>query len=398
MLKRLKLKFVCIEMVLVTVMLCGVFAVLYVSTSRNLERESVQMLQSIAGAPIKPGRPGEAPLPYFSVELDERGRILRTGGYPFSLSDADLDQLLREANAQGGTVGVLPQRALRFCRMKAPWGETVAFADMTSERSTLQNLVRTCLLIALAAFLVFLLLGVLLARWAVRPVERAWKQQKQFVADASHELKTPLTVVLTNAELLQGSTCPEEEQRRFSDNILIEARRMRELVESLLALARMDSAAAQPQLTPLSLSAAVADAILPFEPVFFEKGLSLRAQLEPDVRVAGDPEQLRQVLEILLDNAQKYASSAGEALVVLRRGRRGRCLLTVSNPGEPLGQEELKNIFIRFYRADKARSGVPGCGLGLSIAQEIVRRHGGRIWAESGDGHNTFCVELPALP
>ena len=132
-----------------------------------------------------------------------------------------------------------------------------------------------------------------------------------------------------------------------------------------------------------------------FEPVFFEKGLPLRYEIEPYIQVNGISAHLKQLIGILMDNAGKYASPGGETFVKLSRGTHKRCLLEVSDQGEPLSQEDLKNIFKRFYRADKARSMNHSYGLGLSIAQAIAEEHHGKIWADSEDGYNRFTVELP---
>ena len=138
----------------------------------------------------------------------------------------------------------------------------------------------------------------------------------------------------------------------------------------------------------------VSDALLPFEPVFFEKGLILESDIQPNIMIRGSWEHLRQVLEILLDNATKY-SAKGIVCVNLQRQGRGHCLLTVSNPGEPISRAELEQIFERFYRVDEARSRTGSFGLGLPIARTVVREHGGKIWAQSNRTGNCFCVLLP---
>lgn len=273
-------------------------------------------------------------------------------------------------------------------------GKCLVFADVSRERATMAHLTQTCILAGCLGFGAFLLISLFLARWAVRPAERAWAQQKQFVADASHELKTPLTVIMTNAELLQGT--PDGPSQQLASHILTMSHQMRGLVEGLLELARADDGTAALVFSELDLSRLVSDAILPFEALFFEKGLSLTEQIDTKIQVKGSPAHLRQVTEILLDNAQKYAAPGGGAVTVtLRRRGRSHCLLSVSDPGEPIPQKELKNIFKRFYRLDQARALDHSYGLGLSIAQTIVTAHRGRIWAESGEGRNSFFVELP---
>jgi len=272
----------------------------------------------------------------------------------------------------------------------------VVYSDISSERATLNNMRRSCFIIGGVSFFMFLGISIMLSRWAVKPVDVAWKQQKQFVADASHELKTPLTVIMTNAELAQSPEFDDMSRHKFIGSILTMARQMRGLIEQMLELAKADSADSGEVYETVDFSKLVSDALLPFEPVFFEKGLTLTAQVDGNIKVQGNEGQLCQVMDVLLDNAQKYSRDAGTTWVTLKRHRRCRCLLTVANEGESIPPEDLRNIFKRFYRVDKARSRAAGSfGLGLSIAESIVTRHRGKIWAESADGVNSFYVELP---
>lgn len=405
MIRRLRLKFVAVIMVLVLAMLGAIFALVLHFTQRNLEQESVSMMQNLASMPLRAQeRPNRHPdaqgknirLPYFTVVLDENGEPEAFGGGYYDLSDEDfLREILDAALSGGEHIGILEEYDLRYCLSPGREQSYVVFADMSSERSTLENLRRTCTAIGVLSFAGFLAIAVFLSRWMTRPVEAAWQQQRQFVADASHELKTPLTVIMANAELLQHPGSSEAEKARFSAAVLTEARQMRSLVEQLLELARMDSALEPPAPESVDLSRLVADALLPFEPVFFERGLSAQSSIEEDIFVCGDAQQLRQVVDILLDNAQKYASADGLIQIELKKISRARAQLCVSDQGTPLSDEALANLFKRFYRADKARSGSSGFGLGLAIAQGIVERHAGHIRAESSGGMNRFFVELP---
>ena len=163
-----------------------------------------------------------------------------------------------------------------------------------------------------------------------------------------------------------------------------------------MELARVDNAQNHITMQELDFSKLISDAVLPFEPLFFEKGMVLESEVEPGIRLRGSAEHLRQVPEILLDNAMKYADPASTVQVrLVRHGR--ECLLSVANRGPEIGREDLKNIFKRFYRVDQARSMGGSYGLGLSIAERIVQTHRGRIWAESAGGTNTFYVQLPVI-
>lgn len=402
MLKKLRLKFILINMTIVTLMLGVVFCLLYVSTSRNLERESVQMMGSLAMSPrqmVSPGRGGPMPdvrLPYFSVQLNHSGEIISTGGGFFDLSNqADLREIIESAQKTPMQSGILKEYRLRFFRAEAPPGKIIVFADITSEQATLRGLVKTCAVVGGLAFLTFLAIGILLSRWAVSPVEKAWQRQKQFVADASHELKTPLTVIMTDAELLHAPDCPECDRRTLTDGILNMTLQMRGLIENLLDLARIDNGSVKEAWASLSFSEIVSEITMLFEPVFFEKGLPLQCEIQPDITVSGIPTQLKQLISILMDNAAKYASPGGKTIVRLGKIAHRKCLLEVSDQGEAIKSDDLTQLFERFYRADKARSMNHSYGLGLSIARNIAEEHHGKIRAVSEDGYNRFYVEMP---
>lgn len=400
MIRKLRFKFVVINMSIVTLMLVVILGLVFYFTSANLESESIHMMESIAAQPFHLGVPSElgedVRLPFFTLQLGPQGELVAAGGGYYDLSDDDfLDSLIIQAFSSPGRLGVIQEYNLRYYRVDAPARPYLVFADISSERATLESLMKTCGFIGVLSFLLFLGISILLSKWAVKPVDVAWRQQRQFVADASHELKTPLTVIMTNAELARSEEYGEESRRKFLDGILTMSHQMQGLIEQMLELARTDHGEGEQLSGTVGLSKLVADAVLPFEPVFFEAGLTLTTDIEEDIRVTGDQDQLRQVVEILLDNARKYASAGGSAQVTLRHRGRGRCLLTVANQGNPISSEALSNLFKRFYRADPARSRTGSYGLGLSIAESIVTRHRGKIWAESSDGINSFHAELP---
>ena len=399
MIKRLRIKFVIINMVMMTVMLCVILGMLYNFTQNNLITENVSMMKTIAANPFRTGRPGEysqdVNLPYFTLQIGHRGELISTGGGFYDLSDKEfLGELIAESLGTGKETGIVEDHNLRFYQTTNPAGTMLVFTDMSSEQSTLKNLLETSIFIGVLSFFGFLLISVLLSRWAIKPVEKAWVQQRQFVADASHELKTPLTVIMTNSELLQNPDYTDEDKEQFSKSIFTMARQMRYLVERMLELARADNQQKQLTMTPINFSKVIADAAISFEGVFFEKGLSLASHIEPELCVNGNVQALQQVIDILLDNARKYSYAGGETVVRLYSTGYNKCRLTVTNPGAPIAQEDLTNIFRRFYRVDKARSRDGSFGLGLPIAQNIIEQHHGKIWAESHNGFNIFSVEL----
>lgn len=394
MIGKLRRKLVLINMALVALMLAVIFGLVYYFTGTALEESAVATLKTAAVSQFQPGRPGsmtqEQSQPCFMLEMMPHGELLVKGSAYFDLTDEKmLTDIYILARADGRETGVLRDYDLRYYHT----GGRYVFMDITAQRQTLGDLVESCVIIGIIALGGFLLISIWLARWAVRPVENAWQQQRQFVADASHELKTPLTVILTNAELLQEESYPPEEKQRFADSILTKARQMRQLVESLLELARADNGQAAAVRERLDLSRLVQDAVMEFEPVYFEQGLTLESRIEPGIGALGSTQHLQQVVQILLDNGQKYAEGGTAYVTLNRQGKRS--LLTVTTQGQTLTQQQCRDVFKRFYRADAARCSDGSYGLGLSIAQRIVTEHGGKIWAHGQDGRNSFFVSLP---
>lgn len=402
MIRRLRGKFIFINMVIVTIMICVILGLVYHFTKENIEANSIHMMQNIASRPIQMDTldklEDEIRLPYFMLQIKEDGELMATGGGYYDLSDKEfLNDLIKEVMDSRQAFGVIEEYNLRYYHMPTPRFQRFVFVDISNELATLKGLMRICVLIGCVSFLVFLWISMLLSGWAVRPVDEAWRRQRQFVADASYELKTPLTVIMTNTELLQSPEYEEADKANYLTGILTMSRQMRRLIEQMLELARTDSVQRKPELSSLNFSKLVYDAILPFEPVFFEKELLLDTELEDHIRVKGVETQLRQVVEILLDNAGKYGKTSGTVRITLKKKGRRQCELTVANEGEEISSEDLKQIFKRFYRADKARSRSGSFGLGLSIAENIVTWHKGKIWAESKDGINSFHVKLPCI-
>ena len=387
-------------MIIVTVILCIVFSVLFQSTRADLRENSERMLHmAIKGEPARPIRPEEPDhlrLPCFTLQ-DGPWNTLIASGNGFDLTDeAMMQTIFAQTLAEKEETGVLKDYDLRYIRKETTLGHIAAYADISTEQAALASLAKTCSIITLVTFTAFLAISMFLAHWAVKPVDVAWRQQKQFVADASHELKTPLTVILTNAEMLQNPVYEPAERQQFANSILAMSYQMRGLVEALLDLARVDNGAAQSSFTEVNLSELISDGVLPFEPLFFEKEMTMQTRIDPDIRIKGSENHMRQVLDIFLDNAMKYAAPNAYVQVGLRKHGHN-CLLAVGNTGSAISQEDLKHIFDRFYRADQARAMNRSYGLGLSIAKNIVLNHRGKIWAESERGFNTFYVQLPML-
>ena len=388
-------------MSIVMVLLGAILGVVIHFTSRSMEMQSINMMHRIASAPFRKGLPGktseEIRLPFFTVQISRQGDLLAANGDYFDLSDKNfLQQIVNEAMSSDEETGKLAERNLRYLKSISPRGTTVVFSDTTTEAATLKQLIYSCLEIYIVATVVFLGISILLSWWVIRPVETAWNQQRQFVADASHELKTPLSVIMVNAELMQNHDTCEADRRKYAGNILNVTYQMRTLVENMLEMARVDNGTLKMDITKLDFSQLVSDAVLSFQLLYEEQEMELCANVPDGIILHGSEQHLYQVMDILLDNALKYSTANGTVKVDLASSGR-TCLLTVASPGEPLSKEDIKNIFKRFYRADMARAMNGSYGLGLSIAESIVSVHRGKIWAESKEGQNLFFVQLPVI-
>ena len=400
MIRKLRLKFVAICMVLITAVLAVVLLSVYFAMQRNIQDLSRQLLYRViqqsashrSEIAISLDRDRLVYLPYFTVDVWGATAYVTGGTYGDLENTAELAAILKDCLGQNQREGVVQAYHLRYLRQDNGHYEKLAFADMSMEQAMLREMMGSYLVIGAAALLLLLGVAVLLSWWATRPVERAWRQQRQFLSDASHELKTPLTVILSNAEML-GASPLEERPARWADNIRSESRRMKSLVEQMLTLARADNMSPAAVFGEVSLSEIAEDCALAFEPVAFEAGKPLEYRLPERLLVPGDGEKLRQLVSILLDNAIKYGAPGGAVALSLEKRER-QAVLAVSNPGEiPAGQ--LPRLFERFYRADSSRGEQSGFGLGLSIAAAVAREHRGTLRAESAGGTTRFIFTMP---
>ncbi len=387
MIRRLRWKITGVTLLVSALVLTAVFACVYLFSRNNIaESYEYQLRQAVVSGT------SEARVPCFVAEVLPSGTVRVSGSNYYDLQDEDtLLPLVTAALSADADSGVLRTQHMRYFRLEGALTVRIAFMDSTFEQATLRALVRVCLLIGAAALLVLFGLSWLLSGFVTRPVARTWQNQQQFLSDASHELKTPLTVILSSADLLKTSAQPE--QRQYVDNISVESRRMKALVEDMLTLSRAESGRAAP-FAPLDLSDLVTDAALRFEPVAFEAGHPLQYDIQNGASLSGDRQQLDQLLDILLDNAVKYA--AEDAPIRLTLDISGKnAVLAVENPGDPIPPDKLPHLFDRFYRVDDARTGAGSFGLGLAIAQQIVHRHKGIITAASDARATRFTVTLP---
>ena len=290
-------------------------------------------------------------------------------------------------NSPNGTVS---EFSLRYICKKQDDGFKIAVVNINFEYKSMRNLMLLLFIIWIFCMIAFWLISRSLFKEALAPVQDAWNKQRRFVADASHELKTPLTVMLANfSVLLSHPNDTIDEQRKWLINSRDEALNMQKLVESLLILARSDAAIDLPEMKSVHLSDLLLNSALSFEAVAFEKDIKMNTQIAPNIYVKGDEQSLKQLISILLDNAVKYAGKNGEINVKLFKYDVKYIIMQVQNTGQPIPSHELPHVFERFYRGEQMRSEVSGHGLGLAIAYKIVQIHNGKITAQSSKSQGT---------
>ncbi len=323
------------------------------------------------------------------VEVLDNGKL---SILDISRSDIDMTVLqnaVRTVNAGDYTFGILNRSNLFFYRVEWSHGQRIAFVDSSAYMQYLKAMFFYGGFLCLFAMFVIYLISRFLAKMMLNPVEKAWKQQKEFIADASHELKTPLTVILANNNILQMyKSDTVANQMKWIESTQEEATHMKELIDDLLMLAKTENMQESKIYTDVDISFLANKIALQFEPVAYEKGVKLVCDIDSSIRFKCDATAINQIMHILLDNAVKYAGLGGEAQFSLKK-RQNFIYLSAKNTGEPISQEDMPHLFERFYRSDKARTSGNGYGLGLSILRNLAQMMGAQVSVTSDAANGT---------
>lgn len=418
MLKRLKTRFILITMSLITLILFVIFGGIYFFMAQSEKNFTLNNMRSMTKTqslsfrhePPMFGDPSFKPQPDFPrlrndtflVRLSSDNEVTQI--IPAFESEEQLEQIpnfisLAEAEeAQEGII-IINSTEVRFLKQATDRGKVIVFSDRSQEIATLNRLLMVCILIGILSFTLLFVITFYLAQWAISPVAKAWEKQKQFVADASHELKTPLTVIATNADVVLSNPLDYvENQSKWLHYIKTETERMTKLVNDLLYLAKVDDDESLIHCLPFNMSEAFTHVCLPFESILFESHKHFHMAIEPELVIEGDENHLKQLAIILLDNAIKNTPENGDIYFSLKKETtKNKLLFSVTNTGPGIPPEHHHKIFERFYRVDPSRAReTGGYGLGLSIAKSIVTQHSGSIEVQSTlEGPTTFLVTLP---
>ncbi len=342
----------------------------------------------------KPGMPNgintESPFTtrYFTVQFDEASRIVLVDTHAVaSVSETEAAALAAQVLEKGKTRGWSGE--FRYKLYETDRGQALVFVSGMNARQNNRQFLMASVLVFAAGSVAILFLIIWLSGRAVKPAAESYEKQKQFITDANHELKTPLTLIRTNLDIMEG----EIGENEWLSDIREEARIMTGLVNQLVMLARMDEEETRLERESFCLSDAVLDTLSTFVPHIRQSEKGFAQSIAENIRYNGNEASIRQLVSILMDNAVKYCDPGGSIRVTLSQERRP--VLTVDNACANLSDIQLDKLFDRFYRADKARTYGGGYGIGLSIARAIVQKHGGKIAAQALDPVTIrFRVEL----
>ena len=337
----------------------------------------------------------------FVAKIGDDGSIESYAGNDANATDEDdfrtVHSAMDEVKKRGegsGTVEV-NDTSYRYLYQKDENGAAhLVLLDRTLEISTLSRLLLLFFFITLLGLVGMFFLSMLLANWTVTPIATAWEKQKQFVADASHELKTPLAVISANTEVVLAN--PQESvagSSKWLSYIQSETMRMSKLITNLLSVARMDQSGAKTAADPISLSDLVTNTCMVFDPIVFEHGKTLNTVIQKNVSIRAEEDNIRQLLSILLDNAVLHSVPQAQITVSLSQDAQGKIRFAVANTANDIPKEQLAHLFDRFYRVDTVGS-PNGSGLGLSIAKSIVHQMGGTLTVTSENQLVTFLAVL----
>lgn len=400
MIRKLRLKIVGISVIAVAVLLVSVLAAVALSTRSQMVRASESRLQeALAGHMLSSAQPGSGGgQPCFVADIYADGTVRLAGSGYYDLdNDALILSIVQDALQRESREGVLQDYALRYMRQTGTLTVRLAFTDCSQEQATMRSLLLRMGGVSLAALLLLTGVSYWLAGFAVKPVQQAWQEQKQFVSDASHELKTPLASIrLMTDSILQDASIDRETTREFVADISDAADRLIHISQELLELDRLDQGRDLDR-RAIDLNEQAEQIGRMLAPLAESAQVTMTLTLGEGCLVRCNDKDAGQILKNLMENAIKYNVLHGQVDVTTRRVG-DKVTLSVADTGVGIPEADMPRIFERFYRVDKARSrAAGGTGLGLSIVRDAVKRHGGEITVQAGQPAGTiFTVTLPA--
>lgn len=424
MFRKLRNKFLFLNMIVTSLVMMTAFGIVYLTTYSNTKADIERRLNNVSGSFViydseKPAVPGSESskvvngrdkintshkvtsdyTPSFVITVDKTGNVLEIN----SLIDIPEDEYIEAAytawnQKNSSTINIAERTWIykispvevtrttngQITQTEFPDIYQILFLDITDMLKNLNDLLFTFLFVGIGMLIVIFLISIFYANRSIRPISESWAKQKQFIADASHELKTPLTTIMTNCDVLEANENETiKSQREWLGYIKVGADRMNKLVNSLLTLARVEGLNLQTSKQSFDMAALVCDVMQSMEAATITKKLNIDRKIEFVGDIYGYEDSVRQVFTILYENAVKYVNEGGNINVSVRRTKKG-VSCTVKNTGKGIPAKDLPYVFDRFYRSDTARSNEENSyGLGLAIAKSIVGQIGGKITVKS---------------
>ena len=400
MFKKLKIKFLLINMSLLTAVFIGIFGTIYLSTAYSMEKDMrMQLWSNIMIAPQQKPTPKNDRMDMtIKIDLDNTNEVV-TVSSKMNTDDLDINNIVTKVINSSKDMDTIKinGESFGYLRQDIGSGKRIVLMSKSFQHEMLWNLLKIFIGVGSLSLILLFFISIYFTNKAINPLEETFRKQKQFIADASHELRTPLTIIKTNVSLLRENEMETiHSQKKWINYIDSQAGRMSTLINEMLSLANLDANKKKEEIININLSKMIRDSLLVFEVVIFEKGLILEEDLTDNIFIKGEQNQIKKLISILMDNAIKYTNNNGK-ITVLLINERNKAKLIIRNTGEGIEKEHLEKIFERFYRVDDSRDrGTGGYGLGLSIAKAIVEEHKGKIHAESIINNETsFIIELP---
>lgn len=407
MIRKLKARFICLAMaslcIVLAVSVLGINAINYSTIIQDADSVLVFLSKNRGMFPeMNPDKPGEMEIPrhfspetpyetrYFSVLMDETGQVIHNEISRIISVDSE------QANSYAETVFRSGKRAgfadgYRYLQNREGDGIRIIFLDCSQKLDAFYNYLWISIGMTLAGLAVMFLVILFFAGKIVRPMAESYEKQKQFITDAGHEIKTPLTIINANIDLLEI----DPEDGDCLQDIRQQTERLTALTNDLVYLARMSEDEPSLEMTAFSVSKAISDTVTAFNAIALTQNKELVCEIQPEVMMAGNEKAIRQLVSLLMDNALKYSPEGSTVEIHFSRRKRAVQLTIYNTTKEAVSNEELERVFDRFYRTDKSRnSQTGGHGIGLSIAKAIAEAHHGKIHAWTRDGHsfNVTCI------
>lgn len=397
MIQKFKKKTILILTIIFWVMLIGILLAVNISNYQSNQAETRKILL-LQGKITESGNVGNVTPPtdieqkisrIYSVRVDEDERYtvaFSTNGSGYS--EDDLIKFAKDIFDEGSKEGVLNH--FRYKIADTDTGLIISFIDNSIWENQQYRMVMYSILIGLIGIIILFFVAFFLTGWLIKPINTAFDKQKQFISDAGHELKTPLTVMKASLDMLEG----EYGESKYFGYIREENSRMTALIHELLSLSKLEKTNEKINFEKIDLSRILEGTCLPFECLAFENGINLELHIQDGVYILGNEKQIKQMIEVLVDNAIKHTYVNGLVIVRLDRNK-GKAILQVINEGDPIPETERSKIFDRFYRVDKARNRKEGrYGLGLAIASSIAEEHKSKISVECKENKTIFYMKF----